>query len=204
MNTLEAWILSVLLHIAPSDATRLKSETAEELEARYRRVAVDMATVVKDSKPLFSNDDNRTATASMLLSIAQFESGGFAKRVDEGSKLGDHGKSFCLMQINTGPFPIAWGPDTIRGWTGPDLINDRQKCFKAGLEALRISMGHCGKKDKGQAPSSRLNLYVKGNGMGVDCTQNKHADHRWDYARYLRKKFPLTEQKEVGTAKAVN
>ena len=204
MNSLEAWILGVLLHIAPNDASRRKVETDEELNARYQSIAVDMAAVVKESKPLFSNDDNRVATASMLLSIAQFESGGFAKRVDEGSKLGDHGKSFCLMQVNTGSFPIAWGPEAIRGWTGRDLVEDRQKCFTAGLEALRISMRHCGKKEKGQPPSSRLNLYVKGNALGMDCTRNRHADHRWDLAQHIRKKFVFTEQPEENTTDAVN
>ncbi len=204
MSTLETWILSVLLSIAPEDATRRKAESSEELKARYTSIAADMAAVVQESKPLYGEDPNGMKTAAMLLAIAQFESGGFSKRVDTGAKKGDNGKSVCLMQVNMFGGHLTFGSEEMRAWTGDDLIADRKKCFKAGLEALRISTGYCGKTAKKQDPSSRLNLYVKGQRQGfVDCELNKHAKHRWDLAHHIRTKYPFPAEPVAEATKPI-
>jgi hypothetical protein len=111
-----------------------KPDTAE----RYDSIAHDAMTVAFDEAeaPLFPGPNGRAQTALLMLSVASLESS-FKQSVDYGARLGDHGRSFCLMQIRVG------NGKTAEGYTGADLVTDRAKCFRTGLHILRGSFNAC-------------------------------------------------------------
>jgi hypothetical protein len=131
-------------------------ESAADVQERYESIARDVATVALDGgeQPLFGGDNGRVETALLMLSVASFESS-FRKSVDDGIGRGDHGRSYCLMQIRVG------SGTTAEGWTGPQLVEDRQRCFRAGLHILRGSFGICQKL----AIEDRLSAYATGRCM---------------------------------------
>ncbi len=106
--------------------------------ARYESIARDFAAVAFDEKeqPVFTGDMGRAKTALLMASIASFESS-YRADVDDGRTTGDHGQSFCLMQVR-----VANGK-TAEGWTGQDLVQDRKKCLRAALKRIRISFEWC-------------------------------------------------------------
>jgi hypothetical protein len=116
----------------------LPLESSERVLARYESIARDVALVALDENeaPLLEGEDGRTQTALLMLAVASYESS-FSKRVDDGSRRGDHGLSFCLMQIRVGT------GTTREGWNGWQLIEDRKRCFRAALHILRASFSAC-------------------------------------------------------------
>lgn len=180
MNALAIWILATVIQLtAGTNTYRLRAETQEEMTARYTSIAEDLASVVTASDPLFPDDDNRVKTAALMLSIASHESG-FVKFVDGGRNRGDKGHSWCLMQVNVGYGTLWYGTPEMRKWTGVDLISDRKKCFKAGLEALRISITRCPAGPNGAS----LNMYATGK-----CeVPSEAAKKRWDLAMSLARR----------------
>ncbi len=174
----QAWVLALLLLLSPpakrtawqqhAAAAQRKIpteqlETTAEGEARYAAIAADLTAVVYDpeTKPLFAGKRGRERTAAIVLAVAHMESG-FRVDVDLGAgKLGrgDHGRSWCLMQIQAGVTgTVPSGNETTATYTGKDLVTDRKKCFRAGIEMLRLSLGAC----PGQAMKHRLSTYASG------------------------------------------
>ncbi len=119
---------------------------------RYESIARDLAAVAFDANEpsAFAGDDGRAKTALLMASIASFESG-YRADVDDGRVTGDHGRSFCLMQVQV-------VGTTSEGWTGHDLTSDRKKCFRAALKRIRISFDWC----KAHAIEDRLAGYTSG------------------------------------------
>jgi hypothetical protein len=133
------WALAFMLAIAPPGPWR--GEPREETVARYADIAADAVAVAydPDNLPLYSGKTGRARTAALLLSVAFHESS-FRKDVDLGigpNARGDSGLSWCLMQIKVA------GGRTIEGFAGPDLVQDRKKCFTTGLAAMRRSFLAC-------------------------------------------------------------
>jgi hypothetical protein len=114
------------------------AEPKEETQARYDAIAHDAIEVAYDESeaPLFPGPSGRAQTALLMLSVASLESS-YRKSVDDGTRKGDHGRSFCLMQIRVGDGVTA------DGWSGADLVSDRTRCFRAGLHILRGSFNAC-------------------------------------------------------------
>jgi hypothetical protein len=137
MDSLVAYLVAAMIGWVPLQA-HAPSESSDAAQARYESIARDAASVAFDEAeaPLFSGPEGRTQTALLMLSVASYESG-YEQRVDDGVRLGDHGHSFCLMQLRVGR------GTTREGWTGPDLISDRKRCFRAALHVLRTSFGVC-------------------------------------------------------------
>jgi hypothetical protein len=119
---------------------------------RYESIAKDLVAVAFDAQeqPVFTGDGGRAKTALLMASIASVESGDRAD-VDDGRVTGDHGRSFCLMQVQV-------VGKTAEGWTGQDLTSDRKKCFRAALKRIRISFDWC----KDHAIEDRLAGYTSG------------------------------------------
>ena len=182
MNTLATWILTVLLSIAPPHKnSKYSKESEADMKERYISIAKDMSIAIQNSKPLFQGKDVELRTAALLTSIAFYESG-FKKEVDDGRSRGDDGRSWCLMQINIGNNHVRVGDDTMRSWTGKDLVKDRQKCLAVGLEMIRLSLNQCSKFKGGSA----LSAYTTGK-----CIANeKHAVFRWNFSQRLLNRFP--------------
>lgn len=187
MNILSTWILSVILSIAPIEKLApVYHENPESMRARYEQIAVDMATSINSQPKLFSTEvsaeKNDLREAALLTSIAFFESN-FRKDVDEGKVRGDHGRSWCLMQINIGNSHVTVGDKEMQKWKGTDLIKDRTKCFRSAIEVLRASMESC----KHLSGSGVLSGYTTGR-----CIPNERtAKVRWEYAFTLMNKFPF-------------
>ncbi len=129
-------------------------EPAAQL-VRRENIARAAWTVAHDphEPALFGGPQGRAKTALFMLSIASFESG-YHRRVDNGEKRGDKGNSSCLMQVWT-PCRSCRTPD---GWTGDDLVASHERCFRAGLHALAMSLERCAHL-KG---SDKFSLYTNG------------------------------------------
>ncbi len=184
MNTLSSWILSVIISIAPGSGKPSKFETEAEMKARFEATAIDMAEAIRLSNPLFKGKDAELKTAALVTAVAYFE-GGFMKDVDEGKLRGDGGSSWCHMQLHIGSGHVMLGTDEMKTWTGKDLIKDRVKCFRAGIEVLRSSMATCQKYGP-----DMLSQYTTGR-----CTVGqREARHRWEKFEKIYKGFPYKKE----------
>jgi hypothetical protein len=154
MNALIPIIVAVIETYAPT--------TSVQEAARHESIAQDIYDVTSSEKPLYDDDDSRIKTDAVLLSIMSFESG-FRRDVDEGSRKGDGGSSWCLAQINIGKGRIRINEDgTVTygapdGWTGKDLTSDRKKCIRTELAIVRMSFA-CATTNE----YALLNLYASG------------------------------------------
>lgn len=185
MQLLEAWILSVLLGLLPPAVVDPHwSETQEEIQQRYASISHDMAEVVSTEEPLFRGPQGRWKTAALLVSVMRYESS-FRPDVDSGETRGDHGRSWCLMQINIGKKTVRVGPPEMRTWTGQDLIQDRRKCIRAGLEHLRASMAQCRQHRTG-------GILISGYIHGPRClADDERSNLRWSTAAHILKTYPI-------------
>ena len=191
MEPLATWIVALILSVAPVGRITYKHsvETREETETRYRAIADDLVNIVYDPEmtPLFSGPYGRTKTLLLLVSIFNHESD-FRKDVDLGvgpKARGDAQQSWCLGQVNLGEIDkhgqqkqriyvaenghFAWAKkDDPRGWSGPDLVQDRTKCIRAVISMVRTSLSACSR----HLPDHRLSLYASGEcgnyGAGTD------------------------------------
>jgi len=136
MDSLVTYLVAAMLSWVPLRAHT--DESAADAQARYESIARDVAAVVLDSgeEPLFGGPGGRAQTALLMLSVASYESS-YRKEVDDGRGRGDRGRSYCLMQIHVG------NGTTPEGWSGAELVEDRQRCFRAALHFLRGSFGIC-------------------------------------------------------------
>jgi hypothetical protein len=151
MNGLISYFVAAMLAWVPLHAHT--AEPKEEVLTRYESIANDAAAVAYDEQesPLFSGPNGRGQTALLMLSIASYESS-YKKTVDDGVSLGDHGRSFCLMQIQVGDGV------TREGWASKDLIADRTRCFRAALHILHGSFNACHKLPM----EDRMSAYATG------------------------------------------
>jgi hypothetical protein len=152
MESLVSYLVAAMLTWVPLHA-HAPLESREHAQERYGSIARDVASVALDNTeaPLFEGADARTETAVLMLAVASYESS-FNQRVDDGTRLGDHGHSFCLMQIRVGRGA------TREGWSGKQLVEDRKMCFRAALHILRASFNAC----KNLPMADRLSAYASG------------------------------------------
>jgi len=210
-----AWLMSLMVSVAPPGRKLYipeAQETVEDATSRYEDIAKDVAYVVwnEQEKPIFPGSRGRERTAMVLLAVATFESA-FRKDVDFGvGKLskGDAGKSWCLNQINLGKKDAKGStPNRIvvnigggykitdhqeEGWSGQDLVDDRQKCFHAALSILRSSFTACSRNPL----EERLTQYTSGH-----CDQGEEASRlRMGLAlRWMGTKLPKFKDAEIMT-----
>lgn len=161
-----AFVLSLMVVLAPPNRRQYEpaaQETPAQAQARYEAVANSIVRVAFDPevKPLFGGSQGRMKTALMVTLIFFWESG-FRKDVDLGlertrlARTGwnDFGRSWCMGQINLGrkPMPDPENPGsqieessttTPQGWTGRDLVADRDKCVRETIRVARQSFAAC-------------------------------------------------------------
>jgi hypothetical protein len=88
------------------------------------------------------------------------------------------------MQINVGAGRVQSSDPEIASWRAGDLLADRVKCFRAGLDAARWSMSVCADLRGGD----RLSAYVSGR-----CVSGlASARHRW----YLASTFAVASVRD--------
>lgn len=185
--------MSLMVSVAPPGRKLYipeAQETVEEATSRYEDIARDTAYVVWDpqEKPIFHGSRGRVRTALVLYAVILYESG-FRKDVDNGEgpmSKGDGGQSWCLNQIKLGkkdsdgntPTRIVVTPGggfkltnkPTEGWSGQDLVDDRQKCFHAALAILRSSFAAC----SSLPIENRLNQYASGHiDQGEEASQRR-------------------------------
>lgn len=156
------------------------------VQERYEGIASDAVAVAYDTDeaPLFPGSQGRAKTAALILAIARLESD-YSVKVDDGRIRGDHGSSFCMMQIHIGSRHVVLEGDTWRygtkdeGWTGADLLADRRKCFRAGLHFARQSVRSCG----------NLSLYTSGRCSTTEAT----ARERFALAKSIWPSVPVDD-----------
>lgn len=189
MSLLAKWILGVLLVISPPEkmAKNVPGETADEIQARFEHTATVMADVIDGRGALFKGADGKFKTAAILVGIMKFESE-LSRDVAVGTRRGDHGKSWCYMQIMVNGKHNIWGDDEMKTWTGQDLVEDWNKCFSVGYEIVKYSLRSCGSYKNGDI----LSGYTTGT-----CKNNeKKAQHRWNYAQWLLRTNPIPAEPE--------
>jgi hypothetical protein len=159
-SALTAYLLAAMTTWMPP---KEQPEGVEAALRHYEAIAADIAAVALDpeERPVFAGEGGRAKTALLLASIASLESG-FRADVDDGRVRGDHGRSWCLLQVQ------VWSK-TKEGWRGSDLTKDRQKCITAGLHLVQASYEAC--------PSlplpDRLSVYTVGH-----CQKDPKAENR--------------------------
>jgi hypothetical protein len=182
---LAAWLVGIMITAVPPGKylePPENVETAADARARYQAIASAAAEVALDpnERSLFPGDDGRRMTAALLLVLSMYESG-WKRDVDLG--IGKHDKLvrasrqyWCIMQIGV-------DGKTAEGWTGPELVADRTRCFRAGLHRLQRARGYC----RAQGPDAWLRMYAKGS-----CSDaGKTADTRMATARrWMGHPFP--------------
>ncbi len=159
VDALAAWMLAIMLTSVPPGKSRHPKEareTAEDGKARYAAIAQAIAKVSLDEAeaPLFEGEDARLETATLMLAMSRFEST-WRRDVDLGlgsRARGGGGRYWCLMQI-----AVPKG-ETPEGWTGRDLVADRERCFRRALHILQRGKRVC-KKAGG---TSFVNHYASG------------------------------------------
>ena len=178
-DTARTWITAFMIKNAPPGRPTYfeqARESKDEALERYNEIADAIIEAVYDpnQKAMFSGPTGRSRTASLLLGIMLWETG-FRRDVDYGLGKygrGDHGKSWCLMQIQIGDGKTqSWNtkvgraakpgddPDDIQvGHSGPELISNRSLCIAEGMRIVRTSFGSC----RTQPLEYRLSAYASG------------------------------------------
>lgn len=186
MTATATWILALLMNASPPEkAVRAtinagpdvwedgKQPVVGALDGaiaarirRYTEIAEAAEKVFFDpaEAPLFKGDYGRHKTVALAAGIWVHESG-LSRNVDLGlgkRAFGDSGASFCLAQIQLGSGKILMKGDVWEyngaGWSGKDLVKDREKCFRAQLHVMRHSFKTCSKNPTPQL----LNAYTSG------------------------------------------
>lgn len=159
------WLLSTMTAISPPARPGLiipeARETQVEAEARYKEIAEAIVDGSLQTKSLFKGEHGLSKTMMFVATVFYVESG-YRRDVDLGlgrARLGrlgvnDHGRSWCMGQINLGKRSIS-DPDqpgvtidtsattTKEGWTGKELLEDRVKCVVTTINRARQSFGAC-------------------------------------------------------------
>jgi hypothetical protein len=173
MSSLVTYLVAAMTTWVPIQAQR---EAPDDTTARYESIARDAAAVAFDpsEEPLFEGSDGRTQTALFMLSIASFESN-YLRTVDLGVGRGDHGASYCLMQIRVGT------GTTREGWTGRQLVTDRKLCFRAALHILHGSFNVC----HALPVEDRMSAYATGRCIeGLDVARQRIGRARLWWAHH--------------------
>lgn len=161
VKTLCAWLASIVLSAYPAEKMYPDDSVKQtEYVDRVDDIVTDIQEIVYEPSHTswFGGKWGRAMEAALVTVIASQESGGFDPKVLSGEKRGDKGSSWCLMMLNIGR------GKTREGWTGPDLIADRKKCLRSGLESARRSMNSCRK----YGALSGLSIYDTGS-----CIKNE-------------------------------
>jgi len=183
---IDTWAVGQIQKWSPPGVTYYPDakESEEEAKERYNGIVRDLLSVVYDpaEKPLFGGTHARARTASLMLSIAQTESG-FRRDVDFGigkDSKGDSGESHCLMQVRLSKMadngktstrihldgPLYTFSKDGTGYGGEDLLSDRKLCFRAALHIARQSVRSCYRLPA----EERLGIYTSG-----DCERGRRS-----------------------------
>lgn len=146
--SLAGLIYSFMVSAYPLSTHEFTGRKTDEIEARYRDIALDIATVSIDD-PMFSNDPEKTAM--LLTSFSGFESGGFAEKIDNNKGTGDSGRAKCIMQLHA-PFS--------------NNLMTRLDCIRGALLAFKASLAMC----SNGSLATRLSGYTAGK-----CVANEPA-----------------------------
>lgn len=150
-----------------------QSDQVEDMmqkEVRIWDITQDISIVTLDERP-----DNPWPLAVKVATWAASESIGFNRNVDMGTRRGDSGRSWCIMQIH------VVNNITQQGWTGPDLIKERTRCIRAGIDVMNWSQKVC----KNSPENLQLAAYASGR---CDWAHTLTLN-RWNTTKYLEKKF---------------
>lgn len=128
-----AWLLAAMTHLAPN--------------RDHNPLANAVGNVVTREQALFKDDPKKLKTASLVTAVL-FREGSLTPGIKGDKDKAGHFTSFCPMQIH-----LPYGAKTAEGWTGEDLVTDREedpvpaieKCVTVGMRMLRESMRMCPK-----------------------------------------------------------
>ena len=180
LNPIAIWLYGLMTVVAPPGRPQFEPaamESVAQAQERYKGISETIAKVAFDPAEQPIAGTSRSYTAALLLSLSFHESG-FRRDVDLGigrmklakSGWNDHGRSWCMMQINLGTRQVpdtrpghegSWREESVaqteEGWWGTELLEDREKCFRAGLHVIRRTWG-C----KGGTAADALGKYAGG------------------------------------------
>ncbi len=150
---MESLVPGLVAAMLAGAAAHAPLESRDHVIERYGSIARDAATVALDENEssLFDGQVGRSETVltSALCRLIREYS---ARASTTAPGAGDHGRSYCLMQIRVGQGA------TREGWSGKQLIEDRKRCFRAALHILHASFSAC----HSLAVDDRLSAYASG------------------------------------------
>lgn len=172
-------IFALMLFVSPPEQFRTSEpdaqETVEARASRYVSISNALAEVViasEASAPIFNS--------SIVLAITWHESG-WNRDVDEGIKRGDHGRSWCLGQINI-------GDGSIYGFDGPSLVADHYACLYVSHRIAHASLRAC-RKD---GHANWLAQYASGsckNGREASAIRMRTASAFYDHMVRIKREI---------------
>ncbi len=142
VQILRIWLVSIILGNFTPERMHPNDEALQAAHIEYvNEVVGHIQLIVYDPShtPWFGGKWARAQEAALVAIISSEETGGYRQEIVTGKKRGDNGASWCMMSMNIGR------GKTKEGWTGPELIADRQKCLLAGIHAMHRSMNGCRK-----------------------------------------------------------
>lgn len=158
-------LVATLLRFVLASATLLSSGARALPEAFARAIAESAA-----AEPV----GNARVTAAYLVALA------WAEGANDPRAKGDGGHSYCALQIY-----LPNGARTAEGWSGQELLDEPDKCVRAGLRILRYSVT--------RGPEScPLCLYARGPRGLTDhhAEAQRLNDYRVGLARRALNAFP--------------
>jgi hypothetical protein len=209
------WLIAAMNGFSPAHRDHFVPEAQEsyaQADARYRELAEAVVDVTFDpeEKSIWGGPTGRSRTALFLLFKWNMESG-FRRDIQTGAGrerlastgLNDHGRSWCLGQLNLGMVlkkvgDGKWVYDshqtTPEGWSGRELLDDPRKCARATLHTLLRTMGSCSHLPWEQ----RLAAYAAGTcdskkGQEISEARMKYFKSAWSRYSLKRPKGTDTE-----------
>lgn len=180
-HTLVAWIVSLMMTWASPQKLYPGDEAMQQAHAAtYEQKAHDAIAVIytRKNQTIFGGKWGKAMDLALLMKIAAGEHAYIEKPGGVPEVHG--GRSWCLMSLNVGR------GKTVEGWTGPELDDDRGKCFTAGYNAMKRSFGGCRKLP------FRYGLSIYDSGQCND--QDETSVHRIQEASYrVNKDVPTDE-----------
>ena len=197
---LAAYVLTMMnTWASPKEQVKF-GESLEEAETRYSSIADDVAEVVLDEAPIFSESNGgRVKTAALMTSLG-FNETRFWKYVDaglcndrewrrsiEGKRIitsyghCDGGLAWSMWQVHIYGKGFNVNGDLI---DGPKMIADRKAAIRIALRIARQSM-----------KVGNLCAYTGETNADGSCTErHPKADHRLDFATRYFVKHPIVSE----------
>jgi len=177
MSVLAPGLLAALLSLP---IPRNAAEPPAERRGRLALVAAELAAAVDLAVMTgrLPGRERRLWAAAAAATLVR-ESGNVSRAVHSGARLGDGGRSICLMQINRGN-PAGYLPHPWKRLAGLDRAATR-RCVAGGVRSLARMRAWCARRGASDLMGATLSAYMHGS----SCLPSSEGRRRARFARQL-------------------